>query len=97
MERGSMVLLDEATGKLRTEAALGLTAEEIQRATYDLGEGITGAVVATGLPRVVSDISKDERFLNRTGARPIAPGLVTSFICVPIKLENRVVGAPLRG
>ena len=93
MERGSMVLLDDATGKIRTEAALGLTAEEISRGTYDLGEGITGAVVATGLPRVVPDISRDDRFLNRTRARPIAPGLVTSFICVPIKFENKVVGA----
>ena len=93
MERGSMVLLDDATGKIRTEAALGLTPEEICRGTYDLGEGITGAVVATGQPRVVPDISRDDRFLNRTGSRPIAPGLVTSFICVPIKFENKVVGA----
>jgi len=93
MERGSMVLLDEATGKLRTEAALGLTPEEIQRGVYEIGEGITGGVAATGQPRVVSDISKDEHFLNRTGSRPISTGIVTSFICVPIKIENRVVGA----
>ena len=33
MERGSLVLLDEMTGKLRTETAVGLTPEEIQRAT----------------------------------------------------------------
>jgi len=93
MERGSMVLLDPATGKLQTEAALGLTPEEIQRATYDVGEGVTGAVVATGNPGIIPDISRDERFLNRTGARPIASGIVTSFICIPIKIENRVVGA----
>ena len=93
MERGSMVLLDDATGKLKTEAALGLTPEEIQRGTYDVGEGITGTVVASGESRIVADISKDDRFLNRTGSRPIAAGFVTSFICVPIKLENRVVGA----
>ena len=93
MERGSMVLLDETTGKLRIEAALGLTPEEIQRGVYEVGEGITGSVAATGLARVVPDISKDEHFLNRTGSRPIAAGLITSFICVPIKIENRVVGA----
>ena len=29
MERGSLVLLDETTGKLRTETALGLTPQEI--------------------------------------------------------------------
>jgi Nif-specific regulatory protein len=93
MERGSMVLRDEPTGKLRTEAALGLTPEEIQRGTYELGEGVTGRVVATGTPAVVADISKEEGFLNRTGARPISPGVATSFICVPIKIENQVVGA----
>jgi Nif-specific regulatory protein len=93
MERGSMVLLDEATGKLRTEAALGLTPEEIQRGVYEIGEGITGDVFAKAQARVVPDISKDENFLNRTGARPVVPGIVTSFICVPIKIENRVVGA----
>ncbi len=93
MERGSMVLLDESSGKLRTETALGMTPEEIQRGTYELGEGITGTVAATGMSATVPDISRDERFLNRTRSRPIAPGVVTSFICVPIKIENRVVGA----
>ncbi len=93
MERGSMVLLDEATGKLRIEAALGLTPEEIQRGQYEIGEGITGHVVATKQPRVVPDISRDVQFLNRTGARPVIPGIVISFICVPIQIENRAVGA----
>jgi len=93
MERGSMVLLDEATGKLQIEAALGLTPEEIQRGRYDVGEGVTGQVVATGRPRVVADISKDVKFLNRTGARDLVAGQITSFICVPIRIEGRVVGA----
>ena len=31
MRRGSLVLLDESTGRLRTEAAVGLTPEEIER------------------------------------------------------------------
>jgi Nif-specific regulatory protein len=92
MERGSMVLLEEQTGKLRTEAALGLTPEEMQRATYDVGEGITGAVAATGQTHIVPDITADDRFLNRSGARPMGAGQV-SFTCVPIKIESRVVGA----
>ncbi len=91
MERGAMVLFDEATGKLRTEAAIGLTAEEIQRAIYDVGEGITGTVVATGESIVVPDITTDDRFLNRTGARPTSAG--TAFICVPIRTEGKTVGA----
>jgi Nif-specific regulatory protein len=94
MERGSLVLLDEPTGKLRTETAMGLTPEEIHRGTYELGEGITGTVVATGQSMVAPDIAADERFLNRTGARPMpSPGVQTSFICVPIRTEGRTVGA----
>jgi Nif-specific regulatory protein len=93
MERGSLVLLDEPTGKIRTETAVGLTPEEIQRATYELGEGITGTVVATGESIVVENIAADARFLNRTGARPTGLGAQTSFICVPIRMEGRTVGA----
>ena len=93
MERGSMVLLDETTGKLRIQAALGLTPEEIQRGRYDMGEGVTGQVVATGRPRVVEDIAKDVQFLNRTGARAALAGHRISFICVPIQIGARVIGA----
>src|SRR4051812_11558690 len=93
MERGSLVLRDEATEKLRTETAVGLTPEEIHRGTYEMGEGITGSVVAKGESIVVPDISRDERFLNRTGARNIIAGVQTAFICVPIKTEGRTVGA----
>src|SRR2546425_11101431 len=47
MHRGTLVLLDESTGRLRTVAAIGLGAEEIERAKYAVGEGVTGGVVAT--------------------------------------------------
>ncbi len=94
MERGALVLLDETTGRLRTETAVGLTPEEIQRATYDVGEGITGSVVATGESIVVPDIAADDRFLNRTRARlTTSTGARTAFICVPIRTEGRIVGA----
>ncbi|MGC8552274.1 MAG: sigma 54-interacting transcriptional regulator [Phycisphaerae bacterium] len=93
MQRGSMVLMDDASAKLQIEAAIGLTPEEMQRGRYEVGEGITGQVVATGTPRVVADISKDDRFLNRTKARSPGANEVISFICVPIMVDGRVVGA----
>src|SRR6266699_5170517 len=37
MRRGALVLLDESTGRLRTEAAVGMTQEEIERGRYALG------------------------------------------------------------
>src|SRR5688572_29568752 len=89
MLRGSLVLLDDSTGRLRTEAAVGLTAEEIERGEYALGEGITGNVVATGRPRIIEDLSKEPDFLNRTGR--LVPGATgpVSYLCVPIKVEGR--------
>src|SRR5271170_7546548 len=67
MRRGALALLDESTGRLRTEAAIGMTPEEIERGKYALGEGITGNVVATGRPRIIADVRTEPDFLNRTG------------------------------
>src|SRR5688500_14833810 len=52
MHRGTLVLLDDSTGRLRTEIAYGLASEDIERNRFALGEGITGNVVATGRARV---------------------------------------------
>src|SRR3954463_6952679 len=84
MHRGTLVLLDESTGRLRTEAAVGLTDEEIARGKYALGEGITGNVVATGRPRVIADLRHEPDFLNRTGRlTPESKNQAISYICVP--------------
>jgi Nif-specific regulatory protein len=94
MRRGTLVLLDESTGRLRTEAAIGLTSDEMERGKYALGEGITGNVVATGRPRIVADVRKEPDFLNRTGRfNPTADVGQISFLCVPIKIEGRTTGA----
>src|SRR5918999_1145957 len=94
MHRGALVLLDESTGRLRTEAAVGMTPDEIERGKYALGEGITGNVVATGRPRVIADVRAEPDFLNRTGRlNPATAGAAVSFICVPIRIEGRTAGA----
>jgi len=93
MIRGTVVLLDRTTSKLRIVAAHGLSSAERARGEYDVGEGITGHVVKTGLPEVVPDIHKDARFLNRTTARQVDPAWPIAFICVPLKVDNETVGA----
>src|ERR1700678_1456517 len=93
MKRGALILLDESTGRLRTETASGLTAEEIERGKYALGEGITGNVVATGRARVIADVRTEPDFLNRTGRLDLASQTPISFFCVPIKIEGRTAGA----
>ncbi|MBM4028140.1 MAG: GAF domain-containing protein [Planctomycetes bacterium] len=93
MIRGTVVLLDRTLGKLRIVAAHGLSSAERARGEYDIGEGITGHVVKTGLPEVVPDIHKDARFLNRTTARHAEATWPVAFICVPLKIDHETVGA----
>jgi Nif-specific regulatory protein len=93
MVRGTLVLLDKAADKLKIAAAHGLSAAERARGEYAVGEGVTGHVVETGLPEIIADISQDSRFLNRTATRRIDAAHPIAFICVPIKVDNEVVGA----
>src|SRR5829696_8522204 len=94
MRRGALVLLDESSGRLRTEAAVGMTSDEIERGKYALGEGITGNVVATGRPRIIGDLRNEPDFLNRTGRLNYQTAdTPMSFLCVPIRVEGRTAGA----
>ncbi len=76
--------------EFRIEANEGLDEREKRRGHYRIGEGVTGGVAFSGIPEVVSDISKDKRFLNRTGAHRGDEHV--SFICVPIKHGDSIIG-----
>jgi len=91
--RGSLTLLNRETGEISIEAAYGLSASQQRKGRYRLGEGIIGQVFQTGTPAVIPRVSQEPRYLNRTGAIGDGEGKDVSFISVPIKLENRVVGA----
>ncbi|HOA83037.1 MAG TPA: sigma 54-interacting transcriptional regulator [Thermodesulfovibrio thiophilus] len=90
MRRGCVFLLDKKTGEIKIVVAYGLTREEIQRGKYRIGEGIVGKVIDSGLPMVIPDIEKEPKFLNKTGSRPNKKGI--SFLCVPIKIEDEILG-----
>ncbi|MCB2225116.1 MAG: nif-specific transcriptional activator NifA [Desulfarculaceae bacterium] len=93
MMRGTITLLNRETGEIMIEAAHGLSAKQRERGRYQLGEGVTGQVVQSGRPMVVEHINEEPHFLDRTGARSKLDKNDISFICVPIKLGNEVVGA----
>ena len=93
MVRGTLVLLDKTANKLKIAAAHGLSASEKARGEYSVGEGVTGHVVETGIPEVIPDVSQDTRFLNRTATRIVDAAYPVAFICVPIKVDEEVVGA----
>ncbi len=91
MNRATLTLVDEKTGKLVISVSHGLSDEEKSRGVYDFNEGVTGLVFRTGKPYVVEDIRKDPLFLNKTGARKYEKGGV-SFIGVPIILHGEPMG-----
>ncbi|AVA35854.1 sigma-54 interaction domain-containing protein [Cupriavidus metallidurans] len=92
LNRGRVVLRDEDadTGSIRF--AYGLTKKEIARGVYELGDGITGRVLATGQLTIVQDIDHEPRFLLRAVERAHLPAGPVSFIALPIKIEQQTIG-----
>lgn len=92
MSRGTLTLLNRDTGEIYIEVGHGLSASQHERGRYKPGEGITGKVVQSGQPVIVPRISEEPLFLNKTGARKGLRKNDISFICVPIKIGNEVIG-----
>jgi Nif-specific regulatory protein len=88
----SMVTLLHENGELQVEAADGLDTPA-HSVKYRVGEGIIGRVVESGKPIIVPRVSKEPAFLNRASKRSDSAKDELSFICVPILLNRRAVGA----
>jgi Nif-specific regulatory protein len=88
----SLVVLQHENNELHVEAADGLDAPS-HAVRYRVGEGIVGKVVESSRPIVIPRVSKEPSFLNRAAKRPELGKDELSFICVPILLNRRAVGA----
>ena len=86
----TITLLRKGGDDILTEAAHGVSRAQSELGQYKLGEGVTGKVVLTGEPMIIPRTIDSPIFLNKTkqGKSP-----ETSFICVPIKEKQDVVGA----
>src|SRR5262245_23730825 len=91
MISGMIALRDESAGDLAVEAATGVPGARDAR--YRVGEGITGRVVQSGQPVVVPKASREPLFLNRTGILKKGGKDEITYVCVPIRADNRTVGA----
>ena len=91
--RGTITLLDESTETINISIAHGLSKKAQELGKYNIGEGITGKVVQSGKPVVIPDIRQDDRFLNKTGARANLGNTRVAFVCVPIKIGRKTIGA----
>lgn len=84
----SIMLLDESGRELLSKAAHGLTPEEEEKITFEVGRGIAGWVVEHGSPALVADVGSDERFQVREEQR-IA---IRSLLCVPLQTKEGIIG-----
>jgi len=93
MVRGTICLRDPVQDEILIEVAHGLSENAMRRGRYKIGEGITGRVIATGEAVTIPKISEEPLFLDRTASRRSGSGQEVSFICVPVKRRNTVIGA----
>ncbi|HEY8394939.1 MAG TPA: sensor domain-containing diguanylate cyclase [Thermaerobacter sp.] len=80
----ALLLYNEADGSLRLASA-PLYPRHLQGRVLRRGEGISGAVAATGQPVIVDDVTRDPRYV---------PGLenARSQIAVPVRRGDRLIG-----
>ena len=92
MRRGMVSLLQDG-GDLHVVGASGLTPEEVKRGRFQIGEGVTGKIMKSGMPVVIPDIAEEPLFLNRTGSRDaLDDGHRLAFVGVPIKAGRETIG-----
>ena len=86
----SLLLLDRKDGNLSFYIVLGEKAEQLRNITLAQGEGIAGYVAATGVPMVVSDVTREHHFSQRVDQ---ATGFKTrSIACVPLRVRDELKG-----
>jgi len=100
-EASSVMLINEKTGMLEWEVALGEVGEQVkEQVQLRVGEGIAGWVAQSGQALIVPDVHADSRFSKRSDEQT---GFKTrSILAAPLKVKNRIIGVaevinPLHG
>src|SRR5262245_5589214 len=85
---GSIMILERARTVRRLASSRGIPDEVVPAVEVKVGEGVAGKVVEMGEPVLVDDIASDPRF-NKASDPQYGNG---SFICMPIRVGDRVIG-----
>jgi Nif-specific regulatory protein len=93
MVRGTVTILNPLQNEIGIEVAHGMSRVAMERGKYRVGEGVTGKVIQTGKSFIVPKISQEPLFLDRTATRRILRDQELSYICVPVKKGDQVVGS----
>src|SRR6266851_2498181 len=85
---GSIMILDRDRTVLKLASSRGIPDDVVPAVEVKVGEGVAGKVVEMGEPVLVDDIASDPRF-NKANDPQYGNG---SFICMPIRVGDRVIG-----
>ena len=91
-DRGSVLMLDEATGTLSIRVARGLSDEIVRSTRIRLGEGIAGQVAATGKPIALQDVRTHPGWKKKQPASRSDQYADFSALCVPLEIHGTVRG-----
>lgn len=86
----SLFLIDYSTGKLMLMASRGSLSEEVGKASYSIGEGLTGWVAEKGHPVRTTDPRGDSRWRGLHMEIPVEE--MGAFMAVPIHGRDSVLG-----
>ena len=92
MQKVMISIYNRRSGKITIRNAYGLDKIQLSRGEYNIGEGITGKVVESGMPVIIPNIAESKEFLDKTNSRNNINKEKTSFICYPIKIGKEVIG-----
>ena len=85
-EEGFLLLVDEETGELYMRAGKGLGEKYAHGFRVRVADSLSGRVVQTGKPMMVTSVQDEEKFKLKTGY------LVKSLLHVPLKVRDEVIG-----
>lgn len=89
-ERGFLMLFDDLTGRLRTEAARNVDRETIEGESMQISRTVLQRAATTGDPILTSNAQEDERFSDQ---QSVIGYQLRSIMCAPLRARARIIGA----
>jgi signal transduction histidine kinase len=82
---GSILLIEPKTHLLKVEVAQKISQRKIRSLGLKIGQGVTGWVAKTGRPLLVSDVTKEPKYIQ-------VDKRIRSELAVPLVLKGKVIG-----
>src|SRR5438552_17577585 len=89
-EAGSLLLMDQTTGELYFDVALGEKGDALQQIRLKKGEGIAGWVAENRKPTIVNDVAKDPRWTRKVDKT--SQFQTKAILAVPMQAKDTLSG-----